>query len=135
MIRRKCVQTNSDYIISASWFCICSRNTTAVRRVRDYIQFVDGKIPSRPAMATTLDDDFEIEPWTIPSIVELLRESQKLSENIYLAEIEVQDIDKLLKLLNECRRDNENYIKQLSVRLIIDSVSLVRVLFDDLSGG
>lgn len=87
-------------------------------------------------MATTLDDDFEIERWTIvPSIVELLRESQKLSENIFLAEIEVQDIDRLLKLLNECRRDNENYIKQLSVRFITYNVNLVCLLFDNLSGG
>jgi len=77
-------------------------------------------------MATTLDEAFEIERWTVPSIVELLRESQKLSENIYLAEIEVQNIDRLLKLLNECRRDNENYIKQLSVRPITGSISLVR---------
>lgn len=95
-------------------------NTIAVQRVRDYIQFVDGKIPLRPAMATTLKDDFEIERWTVPSIVDLLRESQKLSENIYLAEIEVQNIDRLLKLLNDCRRDNENYIKQLSVSLMTD---------------
>jgi len=91
-----------------------------VQRVRNYIQFVDGKIPVRPAMATTLDDDFEIERWIVPSIVELLRESQKLSKNIYLAEIEVQDIDRLLKLLNECKKENENYIKQLLVRRIID---------------
>lgn len=86
-------------------------------------------------MATTLDDDFEIDRWTVPSIVELLKESQKLSESIYLAEIEVQDIDELLRLLNKCRMDNENYIKQLSVRLIIGSASLIRVLFDDLSQG
>ncbi|KAG5347798.1 FAZ1 protein, partial [Acromyrmex charruanus] len=85
----------------------------AVQRVRDYIQFVDGKIPVKPEMATTLDDDFEIERWIVPSIVELLRESQKLSENIYLAEIEVQNIDRLLKLLNECKKEKENYIKQL----------------------
>lgn len=114
-------RTNSDYIISANWFCVCSRNTIAVQRVRDYLQFVDGKIPTRPVMATTLDDGFEIERWTVPSIVELLRESQKLSENIYLVEIEVQHIDRLLKLLNKYRRDNENYIKQLSVRLITDN--------------
>ncbi|EGI67148.1 Cytochrome P450 6B3 [Acromyrmex echinatior] len=82
----------------------------AVQRVRDYIQFMDGKIPVRPEMATTLDDDFEIERWIVPSIVELLKESQKLSENICLAEIEVQNID---KLLNECKKENENYIKQL----------------------
>lgn len=117
-------RTNSDYIISASWFCICSRNTTAVQRVRDYIQFVDGKIPLRPTMATALDDDIGIERWTVPSIVELLRESQKLSENIYLAEIEVQNIDRLLKLLNECRRDNENYINQLLVKLKTINVNL-----------
>lgn len=67
-------------------------------------------------MATaTLGDDIEIERWTAPSIVDLLRESRKLSENIYLAEIEVQDIDRLLNLLDEYRRANENYIKQLSV--------------------
>lgn len=84
-------------------------------------------------MATTWDNDFEIERWTVPSIVELLRESQKLSEAIYRAEIEVQDID---RLLNEYKRANENYMKQLSVRLIKDSAfSLIRVLFDDLSGG
>lgn len=75
-------------------------------------------------MATTLDDDFEIDRWTVQSIVDLLRESQKLSKNIYQMEIEVQHIDRLLKLLNECRRDNENYIKQLSVRLMTDSVDL-----------
>ncbi|KMQ97413.1 major antigen-like protein [Lasius niger] len=39
-------------------------------------------------MATMLDHDFEITDWTVPSIVELLKESQKLSENIYLTEIE-----------------------------------------------
>ncbi|KAL0127805.1 hypothetical protein PUN28_003204 [Cardiocondyla obscurior] len=64
-------------------------------------------------MATTWDDDFEIERWTVPSIVELLTESRKLSENIYLTEVEVQNIDKLLKLLNQCRRDNEDNIKKL----------------------
>lgn len=87
-------------------------------------------------MATTLDDDFEIERWTVPSIIELLRESQKLSENIYLAEIEIQNIDRLFKLLNECKRENENYIKQLSVRRITDSINPVHIsfLFDDLSG-
>lgn len=89
-------------------------------RVRDYIQYIDDKISTKPVMATmmTLDDDFEITRWTVPSIVELLKESQKLSENIYLAEIEVQSIDKLLEQLNQCKRDNENYIKQLSVRII-----------------
>lgn len=89
----------------------------AVQRVRDYIHYIDGKIP-KPAMATMLDHDFEITDWTVPSIVELLKESQKLSENIYLTEIEVQNIDKLLELLSQCKRDNENYIKQLSVRII-----------------
>lgn len=86
--------------------------------MRNYIHYVDGKISTKPAMATTLDDDFEILRWTVPSIVELLKESQKLSENIYQAEIEVQSIDKLLKLLSQCKRDNKNYIKQLSVRII-----------------
>lgn len=75
-------------------------------------------------MATALDDGIEIERWTVPSIVELLRESQKLSENIYLAEIEVQNIDRLLKLLNECRRDNENYINQLLVKLKTVNINL-----------
>lgn len=86
--------------------------------MRDYIQYVDGKIPTKPVMATTLDDDFKSLHWTVPSIEELLKESQKLSENIYQAEIEVQSIDKLLELLSQCKRDNKNYIKQLSVRII-----------------
>lgn len=89
-----------------------------MQRVRDYIHYIDGKIPTKPVMAATLDDDLEITRWTVPSIIELLKESQKLSENIYLAEIEVQSIDRLLELLNQCKRDNENYIKQLSVRII-----------------
>lgn len=86
--------------------------------MRDYIHYIDGKIPTKPAMAMSLVDDFEIMDWTVPSIVELLKESQKLSENIYLAEIEVQSVDKLLELLNQCKRDNEKYLKQLSVRII-----------------
>lgn len=108
-------ETKSYYTISTKWFVFL---LIAVQRVRDYIRYVDGKIPTKPAMATTLDDDFEILRWTVPSIVEALKESQKLSENIYLAEIEVQNIDKLLELFNQCKRDNENYMKQLSVRII-----------------
>lgn len=104
------------YVISTRLFAFFA---IAVQRVRDYIHYIDGKIPTKPVMATTLDDDdIEITRWTVPSIVELLKESQKLSENIYLAEIEVQSIDRLLELLNQCKRDNENYIKQLSVRII-----------------
>jgi len=98
---------------------------TAVQRVRDYLFYVDGKIPTKPAMAATFDYDFEIERWTVPSIVELLRESQKLAENIYQTEIEVQNVDKLLRLLAECRRDNANYIKRLSVRITRDNVCII----------
>lgn len=92
-----------------------------MQRVRDYIHFVDGKTSTKPAMAITLDGDLGIERWTVPAIVELLKESQKLSENIYLTEIEVQSIDKLLELLNKYKRENEIYTKQLSVRIIIIS--------------
>jgi len=106
----------SYYVISTRLFVIFF--AIAVQRVRDYIHYIDDKIPTKPVMAATLDDDLEITRWMVPSIVELLKESQKLSENIYLAEIEVQSIDRLVELLNQCKRDNENYIKQLSVRII-----------------
>lgn len=116
---------------------VCFRVRAAVQRVRDYIRFADGKIPTKPIMATTLEDDLEVDRWTAPSIVELFRESQRLSESIHLTEIEVQNFDKLLQLLDECRRDNENYVKQLSVRVIRAApqrLSLItRALFHDLS--
>jgi hypothetical protein len=79
----------------------------------------------KPAMATTFDYDFEIERWTIPSIVELLRESQRLAENIYQTEVEVQSVDKLLRLLAEYRRDNASYIKRLPVRITRNSVYVI----------
>lgn len=87
----------------------------AIQRMRDYIRFVNGEIPMKPVMATMLDSDLEIDQLIMPSIIELLREVQKLSENIYQTEIEIQSIDKLLKLLDEYKRDNEKYMKQLSV--------------------
>lgn len=101
-----------------------------MQRVRDYVQFVDGKIPAKPLMATTMNgDDLKIDQWTTPSIVELLREWRKLSENIRLMEIEVQSVDKLLELLDRCRKDKENYMRQLSVRDNEgDSFSLIRAL-------
>lgn len=113
---------------------------TAVQRVRDYLFYADGKIPTKPTMAATFDYDFEIERWTVPSIVELLRESQRLAENIYQAEIDVQNVDKLLRLLAACRRDNESYVKRLAVRIItIDSVCMCNLMrgprFHDLSRG
>jgi len=76
-------------------------------------------------MATTFDYDFEIESWLVPSIVELLRESQRLAENIYQTEVEVQSVDRLLGLLAECKRDNASYIKQLSVRVTRDSIYII----------
>lgn len=76
-------------------------------------------------MATTLEDDLgDPERWTVPSIVELMRESRRLSENIHSAEMDVQRIDKLAKLLDEYRRrDKEKYTKQLSVSLIRETES------------
>lgn len=97
----------------------------AVQRVRDYLFYVDDKISTKPAMAATFDYDFEIERWTVPSIVELLRESQRLAENIYQAEVEVQNVDKLLRLLAEYKRDDESYIKRLPVRITRDSVYII----------
>lgn len=100
-----------------SYFQVVFVRETAVQRVRDYIRFVDGRIATKPAMTITLDDELgEIDRWIAPSIVELLKESRRLSECIYSAAMELRCVDKLLELLDECRTDNENYARQLSVR-------------------
>lgn len=90
-----------------------------MQRVRDYIRFVDGKTSTKPAMADALDDELgEIDQWTVPSIVELFKESRKLSECIYATEMELRCVDKLLEQLDKYKTDNENYAKQLSVRAV-----------------
>lgn len=83
-----------------------------MQRIRDYVRFAAGETPTKPATATLDDVLGEIDQWTVPSIIDLLKESRRLSECIRSAEEELRYVD---ELLDECRTDKENYARQLSV--------------------
>ena len=64
--------------------------------MRAFIGFVEGKNPTKPSMAKNYNTDSDSGGWIIPVVKEVMERSQKLSENIFQAEKEIQNLEAFL---------------------------------------
>ena len=68
----------------------------AIDRVREFIDFLEGKKTKKPKMAENYNNDGNSGDWIVPAINEVMEKSQKLSENIFKAEQEIQHLEVFL---------------------------------------
>lgn len=65
--------------------------------LRDYVEFLNGKMKEKPKMVSVFEEDDDFVRSLVPPFDGLLPISQELSNNIYRAGIEIQELDDLRK--------------------------------------